>query len=115
MADWRFITKFLENADNLEVLKISFCFGNLKCRVEPKQVPACLVSRLGIVEIKDFNCTEQEFNMVRYILRNAQVLKKMEIYCLGSEISWKKKLETHKELSLFEQQSEACELAFPLR
>ncbi|GFP90265.1 putative fbd-associated F-box protein at5g56440 [Phtheirospermum japonicum] len=106
-ADCRFIQKLLENADNLEVLNIRIVYGDLNW-TEPKQVPACLTSHLGTVRIHDLQCDEKELSMVRYILRNAKVLKRMEIqpFIGGND------LETLKRVSLFERGSEACQLAF---
>ncbi|GFQ05238.1 F-box/FBD/LRR-repeat protein at4g00160 [Phtheirospermum japonicum] len=116
-ADWRFITKFLENADNLEVITITTCHpesnDDIKRWMEPKQVPACLVSHLQVVIMDEFGCTlEEEFNMVRYILRNAKVLKRMEIHSKGEGIDLKEKSEARERISLFERGSEACELVF---
>ncbi|GFQ03734.1 fbd-associated F-box protein at3g52670 [Phtheirospermum japonicum] len=84
-TDCHFISRFIENADNLEVLNIDLSNNDISCWMEPKQVPACLASHLQIVIISYFGCIkEQEFNLVRYFLRNAKVLKRMEIcseYC----------------------------------
>ncbi|GFQ03735.1 F-box/FBD/LRR-repeat protein at3g52680 [Phtheirospermum japonicum] len=71
-TDCHFISRFIENADNLEVLCYQQSNNDLSCWMEPKQVPACLASHLQIVRIFYFGCNkEQEFNMVRYFLRNA--------------------------------------------
>ncbi|KAL6554252.1 hypothetical protein OROMI_019925 [Orobanche minor] len=109
-ADWRFISIFLENADNLEVLKIYTVDGDFKCWTEPEQVPACMVSHLGMVSIDGLGCLEQEFDMVRYILRNSKILKRMEIRCVVDEVD--SEIEARKRISLFERGSEACRIAF---
>ncbi|KAL3651740.1 hypothetical protein CASFOL_004742 [Castilleja foliolosa] len=82
-ADWHFISKFLESANNLEVLVIiNKVAKKLQNWIEPnKKRCACLLSSLKTVTVFEFGCTEQELNVVRYFLRNAQVLQKMEIYC----------------------------------
>ncbi|KAL3651742.1 hypothetical protein CASFOL_004744 [Castilleja foliolosa] len=88
-ADWRFIPKFLKSADRLEVLIIHKVAEELQNWTEPiEKQHVCLLSSLRMVTIDEFGCTEQELNMVRYLLRNAQVLKKMEIYCcyVSSEV-----------------------------
>ncbi|KAK6145002.1 hypothetical protein DH2020_021822 [Rehmannia glutinosa] len=110
--DWRFISNFLENADKLEVLMIRTADEYLKYWMEPKQVPTCLLLHLGTVRIDQFVCTEPEFNMVRYILRNAKVLKRMEIYTESHGIDLKEKFVALKIISLFQRGSEACELVF---
>ncbi|GFP96494.1 putative fbd-associated F-box protein at3g50710 [Phtheirospermum japonicum] len=79
--------------------------------MEPKRVPACLLFHLRIVRIDYFWFTEQEFNMVRYILRNAKVLR-MEIHSKGEGIDLKEKSEVLKRISLFKWECVECELAF---
>ncbi|GFQ03169.1 F-box/FBD/LRR-repeat protein at1g16930 [Phtheirospermum japonicum] len=109
-GDLRFLLpKFLENADNLEVLTIHIIDENLKCWIEPEQVPTCLLSHLRTIRIVEFGCTrEQEFDMVSYILRNGKVLKRMEIYaCVDLETAD----EALERISLFERGSEACQLS----
>ncbi|KAI3457471.1 hypothetical protein Pfo_014134 [Paulownia fortunei] len=99
-ADWLFLTKFLEGADNLEVLIIREVDEDLKYWMEPEQVPTCLLSHLRSITIDQFGCTEHEFEMIRYLLTNSQVLKRMEIYS------------QHHRISLFQRGSEACELTW---
>ncbi|KAK6145128.1 hypothetical protein DH2020_021948 [Rehmannia glutinosa] len=93
-ADWFFLTKFLESADNLEVLIILEVRGSMKNWVKPKQVPTCLLSHLRSVRIDLFEGMENEFSMVRYLLWNAKVLERG----------------LHR-ISLFQRRS-ACEIAF---
>ncbi|KAK6157404.1 hypothetical protein DH2020_011652 [Rehmannia glutinosa] len=112
-CDWRFLSYFLENADNLEV--IIFCKQvdiDLNCWMEPRQVPACLLSHLRTVRIDQFGSTEQVFMMVKYILRNAKVLEKMEIYSEHHGTDFKAKFDALKRISTFQRGSEACELVF---
>ncbi|GFP90221.1 cactin [Phtheirospermum japonicum] len=105
-ADWGFVSYFLENADNLEVLTISKgCIGE-KRWVEPCQVPTCLVSCLRTVTIEGFWCTEIEFEVTRYLLANAKVLERMGIY---HQCHLKGEFER---ISKFERGSGACELVF---
>ncbi|GFQ04316.1 F-box/FBD/LRR-repeat protein at1g16930 [Phtheirospermum japonicum] len=111
-SDSRFISTFLENADNLEVLIIRTVFKELKCWMEPHVVPKCLLSHLSTIRIDQFECIEDEFKMVRYLLRNAKVLKRMEIYPQRRGIGSNEKLDALKRISLFQRGSEACELAF---
>ncbi|CAA0808520.1 Unknown protein [Striga hermonthica] len=59
---WSFLVKFLEVADNLEVLTIYFEKGYL-CP-EPEQVPKCLLSCLRTITIKSMWFKEHEFDML---------------------------------------------------
>ncbi|CAA0817950.1 F-box/FBD/LRR-repeat protein [Striga hermonthica] len=76
-ADWHFLSFFLANADNLQVLTIRGC-GNIKEWREPHQVPTCLSSHLKTVAIEPYECTE-EWLFISYVLRNAEVLKLMKV------------------------------------
>ncbi|KAL3651741.1 hypothetical protein CASFOL_004743 [Castilleja foliolosa] len=59
-ADWRFIPKFLECANNLEVIIINKVTMKLQNWMEPnKKRCACLLSSLRTVTIFEFGCTEQ--------------------------------------------------------
>ncbi|GFQ06906.1 putative F-box/FBD/LRR-repeat protein at5g22670 [Phtheirospermum japonicum] len=112
-ADWRFIPKFLQSADNLEVLVINKVAKELQNWMEPiRKQCACLLSSLKTITIDEFGCTEQELNMVRYLLRSAQVLKRMEIYCLRDGISSEAKSDALQSIFLFHRGSKECVVAF---
>ncbi|CAA0830129.1 Unknown protein [Striga hermonthica] len=78
-----FVSFFLENADNLEVLAITLLYQleeeYLNYWMEPKQVPTCLISHLKYVGIYEFEGVEPELNMIKYLLRNSKVLKGFKI------------------------------------
>ncbi|GFQ05859.1 F-box/LRR-repeat protein at4g14103 [Phtheirospermum japonicum] len=107
-GDGRFLSYFLGNADNLEVLTIR----GLAHMMEPHQEPTCALSNLRTVTIDQFGCTEHEFGLIRCILWSAKVLKRMEIYIRGCGIDLKGKFEALKKISLFPRGSVACELVF---
>ncbi|CAA0828013.1 Unknown protein [Striga hermonthica] len=65
-SDFRFISFFLENAENLQMITIIPEFGDYGCWIEPKHVPVCLLSHLRTVWIHQFECSEREFNMGIY-------------------------------------------------
>ncbi|XP_073133884.1 F-box/FBD/LRR-repeat protein At4g26340-like [Henckelia pumila] len=79
-ANWHVLTKLLACAYKLESLTILEVYDELKCWRQPKQLPECLLSSLQCVTIYGFVGRKHEFNMVRYILRHAKVLKTMNIY-----------------------------------
>ncbi|KAL9145914.1 hypothetical protein ABFS82_13G076000 [Erythranthe guttata] len=114
-ADCRFLLKFLENANNLEILHFSASCDEKKGSTEPpEQVPKCLLSHLRIIKVVKIEGKKHEFEIIRYLLRNTQVLEKMDIeyaQCLASEedISTLKKT-----ISPFQRErgSAACEVAF---
>ncbi|KAK6157403.1 hypothetical protein DH2020_011651 [Rehmannia glutinosa] len=112
----RSMLEFVGRLCNVKCLKLSIGWMEvdeyLKYWMEPKQVPTCLLLHLGTVRIDQFGCTDQEFDMVRYILRNAKVLKRMEIYIESHGIDLEEKFAALKIISLFQRGSEACELAF---
>ncbi|CAA0828016.1 Unknown protein [Striga hermonthica] len=110
-TDFRFISFFLENAENLEIIQINLSDCGHGCWIEPRNVPACLLSHLRTVSIHGFECLERDFNMVRYILKNAKVLRRVDIYT-QSYCNLEKRHEALQRISLFERQSAACQLAF---
>ncbi|KAL6535705.1 hypothetical protein OROHE_012549 [Orobanche hederae] len=112
-ADWRFLTKFLENADNLEVLIIREIPEHWQNWKEPvEELRACVLNSLKTVTIHEFSYTEQEFDMVRFILTNAQVLKRMGIYLGSRGVSLEAKFDALKKIPLFQRGSTECEVAF---
>ncbi|GFP96495.1 F-box/FBD/LRR-repeat protein at3g52680 [Phtheirospermum japonicum] len=112
-ANWCFLTKFLESADHLRVLIISECHWHSEHWMDPiGERCACLFHSLRSVTIYEFQCTEQDFNMVRFVLRNAQVLERMEISCPREGVDLKKKFDAIQRISLFRRGSKECELAF---
>ncbi|KAL7129571.1 hypothetical protein ABFS83_13G076300 [Erythranthe nasuta] len=112
-ADCRFLLKFLENANNLEILHFSASCDEKKGWTEPpEQVPKCLLSHLRIIKVVKIEGKTHEFGIISYLLRNTQVLEKMDIeyaQCLASEedISILKKTISH-----FQRGSAACEVGF---
>ncbi|EYU41154.1 hypothetical protein MIMGU_mgv1a022442mg, partial [Erythranthe guttata] len=77
----------------------------------PRQVPTCLVSHLKIIKIATIKGKKHEFEIIRYVLRNAKVLETMEI-AHGSCIGFEKKFNMLQEISRFRRGSTACEVAF---
>ncbi|CAA0816246.1 F-box protein [Striga hermonthica] len=105
-VDWWLLTYILEKADKLKVLIIRNVYFKQKRKrwlAAPLQVPNCLSSHLKIVEIHELNGTEHELDMVRYLLKNAKVLERMELHCLAESIG---------RISSFDRGSDKCEIVF---
>ena len=88
----------------------SIGFGHLCRWTQPKQVPGCFLSSLTRVCFEKFEGLEDELKMVEYFLKNARVLRTMEIYT--SDLSSDSKLCLLKKLSMFRRSSETCQLSF---
>ncbi|KAL7087285.1 hypothetical protein ACP275_13G058800 [Erythranthe tilingii] len=107
-ADCRFLLKFLERADNLETLIFSeVC----RCNGKKFRLPKCLLSHLKIIKIATIKGEKHEFEIIRYLLRNAKVLETMEIG-LGSCIGFEKRFNMHHGITRLPRGSTACEVAF---
>ncbi|KAG8386310.1 hypothetical protein BUALT_Bualt03G0135700 [Buddleja alternifolia] len=111
-ADWRFLMKFLDSADNLEIFIISDVDEELKRWMEPQVGPMCLSSRLRQVTINSFGCSEDEFKMVSYILKNAKLLNMMDIYAQYLGCEFEAKFKALHRISLMERASDTFKLAF---
>ncbi|CAA0816247.1 Unknown protein [Striga hermonthica] len=113
-VDWWFLTLFLDKADKLKVLIIRNNDYRKQKRkrwlAAPLQVPNCLSSHLKILQIHELHGTdEHELDMVRYLLKNALVLERMDLYCHEG-------MERHciaesiGRISSFDRGSEKCEI-----
>ncbi|KAE8677794.1 F-box/RNI/FBD-like domains-containing protein, putative isoform 1 [Hibiscus syriacus] len=102
---WNMLSLFLEISDNLQVLvltKNDNCRGlGLECRWKPqKNVPECLLSSLERVEFKGYEEVAYQLRMVKYILKNARVLKMMDI-CTNGDLPLESKVDVLKKLLMF--------------
>ncbi|GER38458.1 F-box/RNI-like/FBD-like domains-containing protein [Striga asiatica] len=128
-VEWQLLVEFLEVADNLQVLIVTGscrCIGvhhNVEIRgscMEPKQVPKCLPSSLKTIAIKQPCFDEHELDLVCYLLRNSQVLERMEILPrkVISTSTWSgflkndltEQFKALQRIVLFERGSKACQL-----
>lgn len=107
-ADWHILIELLESAYKLELLTIQKVEDELKCWREPEYLPVCLSSSLKYVYIFGFAGGENELNMVRYILKNAERLKTIKIH-FGSHYH-DSKLYMLQRISYFPRASEKCQL-----
>lgn len=84
---------------------------NVKGWAEPAHVPFCLSSHIRTVSIYAYEGRECEYNMVSYILKNAEVLQQMNIYskCVGNDSN--SKFRAIQRISMLPRGSEICELS----
>ncbi|KAG4122914.1 hypothetical protein ERO13_D11G296776v2 [Gossypium hirsutum] len=113
---WDLLSLFLEFSDHLEVLvlaKNDNCRGlGFECSWKPpKYVPECLLSSLSMVYFKGFEDLTYQLSMVKYILKNARVLKMMDIRSNG-DLPLDSKIDLLKKLLMFPRGSKACQLKF---
>ncbi|GFP89357.1 F-box/FBD/LRR-repeat protein at3g26920, partial [Phtheirospermum japonicum] len=102
-ANCSFLVKFLESAENLQDLIIREVHKKHKNWMEPvRQVPKCLSSHLRTIIIDEFGSTEQEFEMIKYLLRNSKVLETMDIYSIDAI----------NRIVSYQRGSKACDLTF---
>ncbi|KAL8032138.1 hypothetical protein ABFX02_13G075300 [Erythranthe guttata] len=111
-ADCRFLWKFLENADNLEILTFSECCEEIQGRAKPPlPAPSCILSRLRMIKLVKIKGKRHEFRYIKYLLRNAKVLKRMKI-TYSEYLDSQKMINMLKKISLFRRGSRACKVAF---
>ncbi|KAJ4870712.1 putative FBD-associated F-box protein [Raphanus sativus] len=80
------------------------------CWTEPNSVPDCLVSSLEALEWVGYEGTEEEKEVVAFILRSAKCLERVTIYSSSKDPC--KKLELVKELSFLPRCSSSCNFLF---
>ncbi|KAL7087271.1 hypothetical protein ACP275_13G057500 [Erythranthe tilingii] len=113
ISDCCFLSKFLENADNLEILILQKVYEEVKSWVEPQRVPAYL-SHLRTIKLVGVEAIKHDFEMIRYLLRNGQFLERMEIVYPNCYNPVEKMFTMYKlkETLLFERGSKACVVTF---
>uniref|UniRef100_A0A5B7CCT0 Putative F-box/RNI/FBD-like domains-containing protein n=1 Tax=Davidia involucrata TaxID=16924 RepID=A0A5B7CCT0_DAVIN len=113
-CDWHVLPKLLEGSDDLEVLV--FSKGDMEdyphesCWTQPQSVPKCLSLHLTTFVISGFEGCKDELKLVKYILKNAQVLKTMTINTRSPDLGAKFKL--LQKISMFPRGSKTCQIAF---
>ncbi|KAL8034873.1 hypothetical protein ABFX02_12G059200 [Erythranthe guttata] len=114
ISDCCFLSKFLENAHNLEILILQKVYKEVKGWVEPQRVPACLLSHLRTIKLVGIEATKHDFEMIRYLLRNGRFLERMEIVYPNCYNPVEKMFTMYKlkEILLFERGSKACVVTF---
>lgn len=74
----------------------------------PDLVPECLSSKLKTIEIKYFQGINDEFSLVKYLLKHGRVLKTMSIDCS----LFPRDVKIQKKLYKFRRGSSTCKLVF---
>ncbi|XP_059631951.1 F-box/LRR-repeat protein At4g14103-like [Cornus florida] len=112
---WNLLPKLLASSPILEVLVFveglihlfNFQLGIFRFNWSPPEhVPNCLLLHLKAIEIKNFEGVADELNLVKYLLKNAKVLKKMSINCTFST----EDVNIQKKLLRFPRGSTSCQL-----
>lgn len=80
------------------------------CWIEPLQVPKCLESRLQSFYFVRFSFLDHELELVKYILKNAQVLKTMGVH--NGVSNWEEEFLIRWEMLDFPRGSLTCQLEF---
>ncbi|KAL2531006.1 F-box/FBD/LRR-repeat protein [Forsythia ovata] len=115
----RILPSILECAPQLEVLVIhehSYCPGAAQEDAEslyplPEIVPICLAKHLSNIEFRDFQRCEHEFELMKYLLQNGKVLKRMKISAIGRSTLYFSQSDL-KKLKMLQRFSETCEIVF---
>ncbi|XP_059669373.1 putative FBD-associated F-box protein At3g50710 [Cornus florida] len=83
---WDLLPNVLESSPQLKTLVFEELHlaereeGHHKHWHSPQRVPSCLLFHLKVIEIKWFTGERDEFNVVKYFLKNAKVLKKLAMH-----------------------------------
>ncbi|CAN6976117.1 unnamed protein product [Brassica oleracea var. botrytis] len=116
LTEWlNLLMCMLRDSLKLKSLKLQKCHVTEACNPrpswnEPNSVPKCLVSSLEALEWVGYEGTEEEKEVVAFILRSANCLEKVSI-CSNSTDPCKK-LELVKELLFLSRCSSTCNFIF---
>ena len=81
------------------------------CWTQPRYIPTCLKSCLRNVKLLGFRSLDHDLELVKYILKNAEVLTKLEVYT-GLLSDFEENFRILKKFSEFPRGSKKCELFF---
>ncbi|CAI9776975.1 unnamed protein product [Fraxinus pennsylvanica] len=111
--DLRILPNILERAPQLEELVIhKHGFDDEAVLYTlPETLPVCLLEHIRNIEFKKFIGSEHDFELVKYLLQNGKVLKRMKIAGLGQPTS-DLSTSTSKKISMFPRCSETIEIIF---
>ncbi|XP_050368910.1 probable FBD-associated F-box protein At1g32375 [Argentina anserina] len=113
------LLEILERSPNLESLVLDREVESCQCTAQDfsenpsgtlQAVPLCLMSNLKTVSIMRFIGRQEEMEIVKYLLKTSQVLKKMTVSMLRTNCEDAKNLQ--RDLRMFPIGSKACEVEF---
>ncbi|KAI4353785.1 hypothetical protein L6164_002712 [Bauhinia variegata] len=113
---WEFLANLIQNSSKLEVLNIykePFACSNEPepTWLNPLPIAKCVLSHLKSLSFGGYQGLECELGFVGYILKNAQVLGNMTIYC-ASPLEAMPKHQIMKILSTVPRKSATCQVLF---
>ncbi|TQD80275.1 hypothetical protein C1H46_034173 [Malus baccata] len=119
-CSWKLLTNFLKKSHNLKYL---FLQSNAKCSAfrhgcdfvhhvwsPPRWVPVCLMSCLKNICIKGLRGRADEMEVVKYMLKQGEVLNNVIIFTC--DFSVKDEMKLCQEMSTFPRASKACQIEF---
>ncbi|XP_007021398.2 PREDICTED: putative FBD-associated F-box protein At3g50710 isoform X2 [Theobroma cacao] len=109
LPGWDVLSHLLTLSHNLQTLVVENNSTIDSRWTEPEHVPTCVSSRLTTASFKVFQGLRSEMQAVEYILKNAKVLKIMQICTLG--MSQDSKSFVRNRLSEFQWGSKTCQVA----
>ncbi|PRQ33652.1 putative F-box domain, FBD domain, leucine-rich repeat domain, L domain-containing protein [Rosa chinensis] len=112
---WELLARFLNSAPNLEILVLDDRTEGHKELSEihwnpPEQVPSSLLSNLKTICFKGFKGRLFEMEMIKYLLKNGQLLNKMTI-STGLHLSYDRQNDLYTEFMMFHRAA-TCHVEF---
>ncbi|KAM5584047.1 FBD-associated F-box protein [Rosa sericea] len=112
---WELLARFLNSAPNLEILVLDDRTKGQKELSEihwnpPEQVPSSLLSNLKTICFKGFKGRLFEIKMIKYLLKNGQLLNKMTV-STGLHLSYDRQNELYTEFMMFHR-AVTCHVEF---
>ncbi|XP_022717105.1 putative FBD-associated F-box protein At3g50710 [Durio zibethinus] len=109
LPGWDALSHLLTLSDNLEILLVENNSTIDSRWTQPEHVPTCVSSHLTAVSFKVFQGLGSEMQVIEYLLKNAKVLKTMQICTLN--MSPDSKSFVLNKLSEFQWGSKTCQVA----
>ncbi|KAL8032165.1 hypothetical protein ABFX02_13G077500 [Erythranthe guttata] len=110
-AHCSFLSEFLANADNLEILIFQEFYKEGGWIEPPQRMATCILSHLRVIKLVNIKGKTHDFEIIRYLLKNAKLLERIEISHPVYRDT-KKKARLVGRIGLFERGSKAYEIAF---
>ncbi|XP_074304148.1 F-box/LRR-repeat protein At2g42720-like [Silene latifolia] len=108
---WKYVTYWLANLPRLETLIFYQGLVDVYSRAEKWPSNIALIpfsSRVKVIEACSFNGTTTELVILKYLLKNARILKRLILYKVLENFSKKQELQANKKLLMFPRASKTC-------